>query len=79
MGLEVCGILLDIHKAFEKVWHDELIFKLHQNGIYGEIINILADFLSDKKQRVVLNGQCSPWADIHAGVPRGSIYDLCYF
>ena len=79
MGLEVCGILLDIYKVFEKVWHDELIFKLHQNGIYGEIINILADFLSDKKQRVVLNGQCSPWADIQAGVPRGSIYDLCYF
>ena len=28
---------------------------------------------SDRKQRVVLNGQCSPWADIHAGVSQGSI------
>ena len=50
-----------------------LIFKLHQNGICGNIINILEDFLSDRKQRVVLNGQCSSWADIRAGVPQGSI------
>ena len=50
-----------------------LIFKLHQNGICGNMINILEDFLSDRKQRVVLNGQCSSWADIRAGVPQGSI------
>ena len=35
IGLEVCGIFLDISKAFDKVWHDELIFKLRQNGICG--------------------------------------------
>ena len=73
MGLEVRGIFLDISKAFDKVWHDGLISKLRQNGICSEMINILEDFLSDRKQRVVLNGQCSPWADIHAGVPQGSI------
>ena len=36
------------------------------------MINILEDFLSDRSQRVVLNGQCSSWADILAGVPQGS-------
>ena len=36
------------------------------------MINILEDFLSDRSQRVVLNGQCSSWADIHPGVPQGS-------
>ena len=41
MGLIVCGIFLDISKAFDKVWHDGLIFKLRQNGICGEMINIL--------------------------------------
>ena len=40
-GLEVRGIFLDISKVFDKVWHDGLIFKLHQNGISGDIINIL--------------------------------------
>ena len=52
MGLKVCGIFLNISKAFDKVWHDGLIFKLRQNGICGEMINILEDFLSDRKQRV---------------------------
>ena len=37
-GLEVHGIFLDISKAFDKVWHDGLIFKLRQNGMSGEII-----------------------------------------
>ena len=72
-GLEVRGIFLDISKAFDKVWHDGLIFKLRQNGISGDIINILQDFLRNRKQRVVLNGQCSSWADVNAGVPQGSI------
>ena len=72
-GLEVRGIFLDISKAFDKVWHDGLIFKLRQNGISGDIINILRDFLRNRKQRVVLNGQCSSWADVNIGVPQGSI------
>ena len=67
------GIFLDISKALNKAWHNGLIFKLRQNGICDEMINILEDFLIDRKQRVVLNGQCSSWVDIHAGVPQGSI------
>ena len=72
-GLEVRGIFLDISKAFDNVDHDGLIFKLRQNGISGNIINILRDFFRNRKQRVVLNGQCSSWADVNAGVPKGSI------
>ena len=72
-GLEVRGIFFDISKAIDKVWHNGLIFKLRQNGISGDIINILQDFLRSRKQRVVLNGQCSSWADVNAGVPQGSI------
>ena len=72
-GLDVRGIFLDIFKAFDKVWHDGLIFKQHQNGICGEMINMLEDSLSNSKQRVVLNGQCLPWVDIRAGVPLRSI------
>ena len=72
-GLEVRGIFLNISKAFDKVWHNGLIFKLRQNGIRGDIINILQDFHRNRKQRVVLNGQCSSWADVNAGAPQGSI------
>ena len=49
MGLEVRGIFLYISKALGKVWYDGLIFRLRQNGICGEMINILEDFLSDRK------------------------------
>ena len=50
-NVEVRGILFDIPKAFEKMWHDRLI--LSQNGISG--YNILRDFLRNRKQRVLLN------------------------
>ena len=72
-GLEVRGVFLDISKAFDKVWLDGLIYKLKQKGISGELLNILVDFLNNRKQRVVLNGQSSNWVDVKAGVPQGSI------
>ena len=72
-GHEVRSVFLDISKAFDRVWHEGLLFKLQQYGISGELITLIKDFLSCRKQRVVLNGQHSPWADVKAGVPQGSI------
>ena len=56
------GVFLDISKAFDKVWHEGLIYKLQQNGISGKLLNILVDFLNNRKQRV----------DVKVGVPQGS-------
>ena len=70
---EVRGVFLDISKAFEKVWHKDLIHKLEKNGIDGPVLKILTDFLKSRKQRVLLNGQHSSWSDVLAGVPQGSI------
>ena len=70
---EVRGVFLDILKAFDKVWHKGLLYKLAQNGINGPLLKLLNDFLRGRKQRVVLNGQHSSWSDILAGVPQGSI------
>ena len=72
-GFEVRGVFLDIFKAFDKVWHKGLIYKLKQNGVAGNLLKTLADFLKDRKQRVVLNGQNSTWVNVEAGVPQGSI------
>ena len=73
--LEVRGVFLDIAKAFDKVWHGEFIYKLQQNDISGKLLNILIDFLNNRKQRVTLNGQSSYWVDVKAGVPQGSIME----
>ena len=58
-----------ISKAFDKVWHKGLIFKLKQNGLTDDLMNILIDFLKERKQRVVLNGQHSKCSNISAGGP----------
>ena len=42
--LEVSGMILDISKAFDKVWHDGLILKFSCNGISGKLLNALRDF-----------------------------------
>ena len=54
---EVKSIFLDISKAFDKVWHQGVILKLKQNGISGNLLKIIEDFLSNRYQKVVLNGQ----------------------
>ena len=71
-GYEVRGVFLDISKSFGKVWHDGIIFKLEQNDISGKLHKLLHDFLVNRKQRVVLNGQVSSWSSVKAGVPQGS-------
>ena len=58
-GFEVRDIFLDISKAFDKVWRKGLIFRLKQNGVTGDLINIFIDFVKERKQRVVLNDQHS--------------------
>ena len=72
-GFEVRSIYLDMSKAFDKVWHAGLIFKLEQNGIEGKLLNLFKNYLSNRKQRVVLNGMESNWGEIKAGVPQGSV------
>ena len=78
-GLEVRDVFLDISKASDKVWHEGLIYKLQQNGISDELLNILIDLLNNRKQRVVLNSHSSNWIDVKAGVPQGSIMGSLLF
>ena len=78
-GDEVRGVFLDIAKAFDKIWHQGLHYKLRQKGISGALLNILTDFLDNRTHRVILNGQYSSWAKIEAGVPQGSILGSLLF
>ena len=68
-GYEVCGVILDISKAFDKIWQKGLLHKLKENGINGPLLNVLEDVLSSRKQTVVLYGQHSSWNDVVVGNP----------
>ena len=78
-GFETIAVFLDISKVFDKVWHEGLIYKLRQYGFSGDLLSLLIDFLTNRKQRVVLNGQNSSWADIKAGFHQGSILGPLFF
>ena len=53
-SLEVRAVFLDISEAYDKVWHDGLIFKLKQNGISGYLLKLFESYLHNRKQRVIL-------------------------
>ena len=56
-SLEVRRVFLDIFKAFDRVWHDGLLYKLKLLGVYGRYYNFIQSFLDNRYQGVVLNGQ----------------------
>ena len=72
-GKEVRAIFCDISKAFDRVWHKGLLFKLRAAGVSGSLLNWFSDYLNDRKQKVVLPGASSSWTSVGAGVPQGSI------
>ena len=79
LSLDVRGVFLDLSKAFDRVWHDGLMYKVKTLGIFGNYYRLIHSFLSDKHQKVVLNGQSSKWSHIKAGAPQGSILEPLLF
>ena len=72
-------IFWDISKAFDRIWHKGLLFKLEQYGITGCILKWFRSYLNGRSQRVCLNGSFSQWKRIKAGVPQGSILEPLLF
>ena len=72
-GKEVRAIFCDISKAFDRVWHAGLIHKLKSAGISGNLLSWFTNYLTGRKQRVVMSNVQSARNFITAGVPQGSI------
>ena len=70
---QVDMILLDFSKAFDKVHHEKLLFKLSQYGIGGETLQWIKSFLDNRTQSVVVNGSKSSSIPVTSGVPQGSV------
>jgi hypothetical protein len=72
-GKEVRMVFLDISKAFDEVWHKGLLHRLESLGVRDPLLKWIKSYLSERKQRVIIDGQSSDWMQIEAGVPQGSI------
>ena len=73
MGSPVDIIYLDFQKAFDKVPHQRLLLKLKAHGIGDSISDWIEQWLTDRRQRVVVDGEVSNWKSVLSGVPQGSV------
>jgi hypothetical protein len=72
-GICADAIFLDFAKAFDKVPHKRLMEKVKALGIRGEVATWIENWLSGRKQCVVLEGQASGWKAVVSGLPQGSV------
>ena len=69
--IEVC--CMDFMKAFDKVPHKRLLAKIKSYGIEGNILKWIKEFLENRQQRVIVNGNYSEWSKVTSGIPQRSV------
>ena len=72
-GKDTCLVFLDVSKAFDRVWHKGLLFKLRQLGNFGTHYDWIEHYHTRSQQNVVINGISSTLRYLQTGVPQGSI------
>ena len=74
--LDTKGIFLDLSR--KQVWHEGLIYKLHLCGVQSKLLDLLTDYLDNRRQRVIINTATS-WKPTKTGVSDGSVLGPLYF
>ena len=73
VGTESYIVQLDFSATFDRVSHSGLLFKLKSIFVGGSELSFCREFLSNRRQRVVVDGATSEWISIVSGVPQGSV------
>ena len=66
-------LIMVFSKAFDKVVHDLLIYKLSSYGIVGNVNHWIKYFLTNRHQAVLVEGEKSDFVPVTSGVPQGSV------
>ena len=64
---------MDLEKAFDKVVHSKLFYKLHRVGFRGNALELLVDFLTGRFQAVRVNNEFSDQSPVLSGIPQGTL------
>ncbi|KAK3771263.1 hypothetical protein RRG08_024342 [Elysia crispata] len=72
-GGSIDAIYMDFRKAYDSVPHRRLLHKVRAHGIQGSVLDWIDAFLSERKQRVYINGSQSQEGQVTSGIPQGSV------
>ena len=77
--IDLKGLFLDINKAFRKVRHEIVLFKLNLCVIAGELLDPMRVYVQERQQRVVLNGQSCSWKALKSSITQVSVLGRLLF
>ena len=72
-GRQIDAVVMDFSKAFDKVPHKQLIYKLHEYGLENKTVTWIEHWLIGRSQTVVVEGRSSQTVPVTSGVPQGSV------
>lgn len=64
---------MDFMKAFDQVPYRRLLHKVQSYGINGHLLGWITNFLTNRRQRVSVNGSFPSWGAVTSGIPQGSV------